>query len=164
MRSSALPGTMLGNGPQAPFINGSFSTRRLGISIRPAAVPCIVTAICLGAKRPAVLGMKVVEHPPLIAALHGQLLRRRAMDLKLKDKVALITGSSRGIGLATAKAFAAEGCCLVLSARSAEPLAAAEAALRADGVVVASCLADVGQPDQAARLVEAAVAAFGGID
>src|SRR5438067_13326903 len=110
------------------------------------------------------LGMKVVEHPPLIAALHGQRLRRRAMDLKLKDKVALITGSSRGIGLATAKAFAAEGCCLVLSARSAEPLAAAEAALRADGGAVASCLADVGQPDQAARLVEAAAAAFGGID
>ena len=86
------------------------------------------------------------------------------MDLQLQDKVALITGSSRGIGLATATAFAAEGCCLVLSARSAEPLAAAEAALRADGVAVASCLADVGQPDQAARLVEAAAAAFGGID
>src|SRR5262249_38613893 len=86
------------------------------------------------------------------------------MDLKLKDKVALITGSSRGIGLATATAFAAEGCRLVLSARWAAPLAAAEAALRADGVVVASCLADVGQPDQAARLVEAAVAAFGGVD
>src|SRR5262247_1145100 len=99
-----------------------------------------------------------------IAAHPGHALRRRVMDLKLKDKVALITGSSRGIGLATAKAFAAEGCCLVLSARSAEPLAAAEAALRADGVPVASCIADVGQPDQAARLVEAAAAAFGGVD
>ena len=86
------------------------------------------------------------------------------MDLKLQGNIALMTGSSRGIGLATAKACAAEGCCLVLSARSAEPLAAAEAALRADGVAVASCVADVGQPDQAARLVEAATAAFGGID
>src|SRR5215510_5033665 len=108
--------------------------------------------------------MGFFAQPPLIEALPGHALRRRAMDLKLKDKVALITGSSRGIGLATATAFAAEGCRLVLSARSAAPLAAAEAALRADGVVVASCLADVGQPDQAARLVEAAVAAFGGID
>ena len=84
-------------------------------------------------------------------------------DLKLQGNIALMP-SSRGIGLATAKACAVEGCCLVLSARSAEPLAAAEAALRADGVAVASCVADVGQPDQAARLVEAATAAFGGID
>jgi len=48
------------------------------------------------------------------------------MDLKLAGKVALITGSSRGIGLATAKALAAEGCRLMLSARSAEQLAEAE--------------------------------------
>src|SRR5215510_16273373 len=100
--------------------------------------------------------MGFFAQPPLIEALPGHALWRRAMDLKLKDKVALITGSSRGIGLATATAFAAEGCCLVLSARSAEPLAAAEAALRADGVAVASCLAEVAQPDQAARLVETA--------
>ncbi len=86
------------------------------------------------------------------------------MDLKLKDKVVLITGSSRGIGLATAKAFAAEGCRLVLSARSAEQLAEAEAGLRASGATVAAHLADVTQPDDAAGLVEAAVAAFGGID
>jgi NAD(P)-dependent dehydrogenase (short-subunit alcohol dehydrogenase family) len=43
------------------------------------------------------------------------------MDLKLANKVVLITGSSRGIGLATAKGFAAEGCRLMLSARSAWP-------------------------------------------
>src|ERR1700732_1746079 len=86
------------------------------------------------------------------------------MDLKLGGKVALITGSSRGIGLASAKAFAAEGCRLMLSARSAEQLAEAEAALRASGAEVAAHVADVSEPDQAAELVRAAVAAYGGID
>ena len=65
------------------------------------------------------------------------------MDLKLAGKVVLITGSSRGIGLATAKAFAADGCRLMLSARSAGPLAEAEAALRASAADVAAHSADV---------------------
>src|SRR5258708_4637791 len=86
------------------------------------------------------------------------------MDLHLNDKVVLITGSSRGIGLATAKAFAAEGSRLMLSARSADALADAESVLRASGATVASRVADVTQPDDAARLVEAAVSAFGHID
>src|SRR6476620_1706726 len=86
------------------------------------------------------------------------------MDLKLAGKVALITGSSRGIGLATAKAFAAEGCRLMLSARSVEQLAKAAAAIRMSGVEVAAHAADVSRPDEATALVQAAVAAFGGID
>jgi NAD(P)-dependent dehydrogenase (short-subunit alcohol dehydrogenase family) len=86
------------------------------------------------------------------------------MDLRLKDKTVLITGSSRGIGLASAKAFAAEGCRIMLSARSTGSLAEAEASLRAGGATVAAQVADVTRPDQAAQLVEAAVAAFGGID
>ena len=86
------------------------------------------------------------------------------MDLKLTDKVALITGSSRGIGLATAKVFAAEGCRLMLSARSAEQLAKAQAVLRTSGTEVAAHLADVSDPNQAAGLIQAAVAAYGGID
>jgi 3-oxoacyl-[acyl-carrier protein] reductase len=86
------------------------------------------------------------------------------MDLHLKSKVALITGSSRGIGLATARSFAAEGCRLVISGRSAPILAEVEAALRASGATVVSHAADVLKPDEAAGVVQAAAAAFGGID
>ena len=39
------------------------------------------------------------------------------MDLGLRDKVAIITGSSRGLGLATARALVAEGCHVSISAR-----------------------------------------------
>jgi 3-oxoacyl-[acyl-carrier protein] reductase len=86
------------------------------------------------------------------------------MDLKLTGKVALITGSSRGIGLATVKAFAAEGCRLMLSARSAGQLAEAEAGLRSKGAEVTAHVSDVDKPDEAAELIQATVAAYGGID
>jgi 3-oxoacyl-[acyl-carrier protein] reductase len=69
------------------------------------------------------------------------------MDLKLTGKGALVTGSSRGIGLATAKALAAEGCRVMLSARSTEQLREAETALRATGAEVAAHAGDVGNPD-----------------
>jgi NAD(P)-dependent dehydrogenase (short-subunit alcohol dehydrogenase family) len=52
--------------------------------------------------------------------------------------------------LATAKAFAAEGCRVMLSARSTEQLREAETALRATGAEVAAHAADVGSPDDAA--------------
>jgi 3-oxoacyl-[acyl-carrier protein] reductase len=86
------------------------------------------------------------------------------MDLKLAGKIALVTGSSRGIGLAAARAFAAEGCRLMLSARSAEQLAMAQNELRATGAHVAAHAADVAKPEDAAALVDATVAAYGGID
>src|SRR3982075_282788 len=86
------------------------------------------------------------------------------MELNLHEKVVLITGSSRGIGLATAKAFAAEGCRLMLSARSPEHLSEAEAELSRSGAEVAAHTADVSNPDEAESLVQAALAAYGGID
>src|ERR1700751_3147920 len=86
------------------------------------------------------------------------------MDLKLRGKIVLFTGSSRGIGLATAKAFAAEGCRVMLSARSIGQLRETETALRATGAEVAAYGADVCNADDAARLIEATVAAYGGID
>src|ERR1700746_2664647 len=86
------------------------------------------------------------------------------MDLRLRGKVAGVRGSSRGIGLATAKAFAAEGCRVMLSARSVEQLRETEEALRATGAEVAAHAADVGSPADAARLIEVTAAAHGGID
>src|SRR5690348_7036365 len=64
--------------------------------------------------------------------------------------------------LATAKAFALEGCRIMLSARSTEQLRETETALRATGAEVAAHAADVANPDGAARLIEATVAAYGG--
>ncbi len=52
------------------------------------------------------------------------------MDLKLKGQRVLVTGASKGIGLAIAHAFAAEGCALRLVARSADELERAAASLR----------------------------------
>jgi NAD(P)-dependent dehydrogenase (short-subunit alcohol dehydrogenase family) len=86
------------------------------------------------------------------------------MDLKLTDKIALVTGSSRGIGLATAKALAAEGCRVMLSGRSTEQLREAETTLRATGAEVTAHAGDVGNPDHAHRLIEATVTVYGGID
>ena len=86
------------------------------------------------------------------------------MDLKLKDKVALITGGSKGIGLATAKLFAGEGCHVAICGRGLEDLQAAGKDLEATGVKVATIQADVRRPEEVAPLVEGCVEQLGGID
>jgi 3-oxoacyl-[acyl-carrier protein] reductase len=89
------------------------------------------------------------------------------MDLGLRDKVALITGSSRGLGLAAATALAVEGCRVVLTARGAEQLERAASEVRgfaheSDRVVTVA--ADLSTPDGITQAVDAAVHAFGGLD
>ena len=89
------------------------------------------------------------------------------MDLGLRDKVALITGSSRGLGLAGATALAAEGCRVVLTARGAEQLERSAAGVRkaAGGEDrVATVAADLSTARGIAESVETAVTAFGGLD
>ncbi|NTX11216.1 SDR family oxidoreductase [Myxococcus sp. CA051A] len=86
------------------------------------------------------------------------------MELELKGKAALVTGSSRGIGRATVAALAREGARVCLSARGAEALDAAAKELRAAGADVATVVADVATLAGAVAAVDAAVRAFGTLD
>ncbi|HXT50286.1 MAG TPA: SDR family oxidoreductase [Thermoanaerobaculia bacterium] len=87
------------------------------------------------------------------------------MDLGLSGKVALVTGSSRGIGLEIALSLAGEGCRLLLCGRHAEPLAAAAANVRERGAEdVATLALDITAPDTPAALVDAARERWGRLD
>ena len=72
------------------------------------------------------------------------------MDLGIKGRVALITGASGGVGLATARQLHEEGVQLVLSDMDQQKLEEAYTWLKADSVFVA---ADMTQQDQVARVV-----------
>jgi 3-oxoacyl-[acyl-carrier protein] reductase len=88
------------------------------------------------------------------------------MDLGLTGKVAVITGSSRGLGLASALAVAAEGSRVVICGRTDAPLqaAAGQIAARASADHVRAVRADVSTPAGISAVVEEAVRAFGGVD
>jgi 3-oxoacyl-[acyl-carrier protein] reductase len=89
------------------------------------------------------------------------------MDLGLTEKVAVITGSSRGIGLGCARALVGEGCRVVLCARGAETLAEAalevEAAAKKPGLI-ATVQADVSTLPGVELVISRAVETFGGLD
>lgn len=78
------------------------------------------------------------------------------MDLHLEDKVAVVTGGSRGIGLATVRLLLAEGMDVLAGSRRSTP------ELEATGA--AHLAVDLTTPDGPARLVDDAVERFGGID
>jgi 3-oxoacyl-[acyl-carrier protein] reductase len=89
------------------------------------------------------------------------------MDLGLTDKVAVITGSSRGLGLASGRSLVAEGCRVVLCARGEETLA--EAALEVEAAarrpnMVATVQADVSTLAGIELVIARAVEVFGGVD
>ncbi|MCC2274470.1 SDR family NAD(P)-dependent oxidoreductase [Streptomyces sp. ET3-23] len=88
----------------------------------------------------------------------------RAPHDRLEGKVALVTGSSRGLGLLIARELARRGCRVLLCARDGTGLERAERMLRAEGGRVCAMACDVTDPEAAERLVGTATATFGGLD
>ncbi len=87
------------------------------------------------------------------------------MDLGLRDKVAVITGGSVGIGLAVAEGLAAEGVHVVLAARQAERLDAAAGDIAGRfGTRALPVACDVATPEGTDKLIAETIAAFGGAD
>ena len=87
------------------------------------------------------------------------------MDLRLEGSKVLVTGGSRGIGLETARAFAAEGATVMICARRADVLAeAADDIEKTTGRRPRTAVADVTDPGSLDALVAAALAQLGGVD
>jgi NAD(P)-dependent dehydrogenase (short-subunit alcohol dehydrogenase family) len=81
------------------------------------------------------------------------------MDLKLEDQVAIVTGASQGIGLATTRTLHTEGARVVAVSRSGSPGLAALA-----GDALMELREDLSEPDAPARVVRAAMERFGRLD
>lgn len=84
--------------------------------------------------------------------------------MSLADRVAIVTGSGRGIGLAIATRLAREGAAVVIADVNGENAAAAAEGLCAAGCRARAVQADVTVPEQTRALVEAAVGSFGRLD
>jgi len=87
------------------------------------------------------------------------------MDLKLKDKRALVTGASRGLGYATALALAKEGCKVAINGRDeARIKSVAEKLSKETGAQVIGLAGDVSEIGVPEKLIHQIVDAFGGLD
>ena len=83
----------------------------------------------------------------------------------LKDKVAIVTGGSRGIGKAIAERFAQEGCNLMLASRTKSELEkTAESIKKQFSVNISSYQTDIGNENEVASMVQKTIAEFGKID
>ncbi len=89
------------------------------------------------------------------------------MDLVLSDKIAIVTGSSQGLGLASARALVAEGCRVCLCARGADRLMKVAAELQAQAGKSESVLAvqaDVSTAAGIETVLDRTTQTFGGLD
>jgi NAD(P)-dependent dehydrogenase (short-subunit alcohol dehydrogenase family) len=96
--------------------------------------------------------------------LAGREAASRLNEADFHGQVALITGSSRGLGLLLAREFAREGCRIVICARDPEELSRAQDILEGEGAEVLAVPCDVSNRTDVERLVTQAVERFGQID
>ena len=82
----------------------------------------------------------------------------------LEGKVALVTGASKGIGEAIARALGQAGAKVVVSSRKQEALDALCASLRIEGIDASAIAANVGKGEDLQALVQGAFAQYGGVD
>ena len=82
----------------------------------------------------------------------------------LTDKVAIVTGASKGIGASIAKAFAEFGANVIVSSRSKEGIDKVVNEITAEGYNATACICHVGEDDQLKNLVETTINTYGKID
>src|ERR1700750_236516 len=86
------------------------------------------------------------------------------MNLSMKDRVAVVTGGSKGNGIAVARRFAESGAKVAILARGAADLKTAREALAKDGLAVRDYVCDVSKAADITRVHERIAADFGKID
>lgn len=91
-------------------------------------------------------------------------MKRRAGARRFRKQLAVVTGASRGIGLAVAEALAAEGCNVVLVGRDPRALQAAERRVARHGGRGLTVFADVSKPESAAFVFKMVRQRFGRVD
>jgi len=91
-------------------------------------------------------------------------IEREDDKMSLKDKVVIITGGGTGIGADTARGFHAEGAKVVLNGRREDVLTKTALSIDPSGELVTSVAGDIGKLETIQRVVQTAVARFGGID
>ena len=110
------------------------------------------------------VGQAVVVGGAIGAGFAGKARLRQRNEIDLHDRVVLITGASRGLGLVMAREFAAEGAKLAICARTEGDLERAKEDLEADGTEVLAVRCDVADRTQVRNLIRQVTDHYGRID
>ena len=84
--------------------------------------------------------------------------------MRLKNKVAIITGASKGIGKAIAMAYAREGACVVIASRSLDTLSTIEKQIKDNGAEAMALHLDVRSPESVNAMVDKTIEKYGRLD